>query len=316
MTEAEDFTPIRVSTLRGDIQIPFDVYIRVAGKFIHYCRKGTSFEGERLERLKSKRLRKMFIRPEDELPYKQYLEESIDGAYRQSDKPLSVRAEVIQGFQEAAAEDFMDDPLNQTTYQHVRSSAQRFVEFLQEETWGAQSILRIRNIDQSVSHHSVNVATLATSMTLANNMRDPKVLQIMALGCLFHDIDHHTNGLNLLQSIDKFSTDDHQTYRNHPKAGAHRLQGATFLDQLVVKIILEHEEHSDGTGFPKGLFEKDMDPLVLIAATANAFDRLTSFENMSIKEALKHMLIQKLGAYPLTYLQSLQNLLKNQQLLL
>jgi hypothetical protein len=50
MSEGE-FTSVRVSTLRGDLRIPFDVYVKVAGKFILYCRSGSSFEGVRLERL-------------------------------------------------------------------------------------------------------------------------------------------------------------------------------------------------------------------------------------------------------------------------
>ena len=86
----EKFTPIRVASLRGDIKTPFDVYIHVAGKYILYLRKGSSFEGTRLERLKAKKLKKMYISPDDEIPYKQYLEESIDKAYS-SGQPLEIR---------------------------------------------------------------------------------------------------------------------------------------------------------------------------------------------------------------------------------
>src|SRR5690349_17545295 len=125
VSAAGEYTPIRVSTLRGDIKIPFDVFVRVAGKYILYCRQGSSFEGERLARLKSKKLKQMFIRPEDEIPYAQYLEESIDSAYR-GGKSLDIRAEVIQGFQQAAAEQYMEDPNQEFFYNHIKSSMQRF----------------------------------------------------------------------------------------------------------------------------------------------------------------------------------------------
>jgi HD-GYP domain-containing protein (c-di-GMP phosphodiesterase class II) len=88
------------------------------------------------------------------------------------------------------------------------------------------------------------------------------------------------------------------------------LQGAKFLDQLVLSIITQHEEHADGTGFPKGLHEKDMDPLVVIVAMANAYDRLICFAGRSPKDALKNLLIDKLGAFPLPVLQNLQAILK------
>ncbi|MGZ3722165.1 MAG: HD-GYP domain-containing protein, partial [Bdellovibrionales bacterium] len=109
---ADKYTPIRVASLRGDLKIPFDAYIFVAGKHILYCRKGSSFEGKRLERLKAKKLKKLFVKPEDEIPYRQYLEQSIDTAYN-AKGPIEMRAEVIQGFQQSAAEEFMEDPLNE-----------------------------------------------------------------------------------------------------------------------------------------------------------------------------------------------------------
>src|ERR1700682_5240686 len=95
----KEFTAIRVATLRGDIQIPFDVYVPVAVKYILYCRAGSSFEGKRLDRLKAKKLKKMYLRPEDQIPYSQYLEQSIDQAYSKSDKAIELGAEVIQGVQ-------------------------------------------------------------------------------------------------------------------------------------------------------------------------------------------------------------------------
>ena len=315
MSEQGVFTAIRMSTLRGDIKIPFDVYIRVAGKYIHYCRRGSSFEGDRLARLKSKRLKQMFIRPEDEIPYRQYLEESVNSAYdSKSGRDPSVRAEVIQGFQEATTENYLESLADEMAYNHVRSSSQRFVELLQTEPWAAQAILRIENTEQSVTHHAINVATLATAMAVANNMNDAQLLQTMALGCMLHDVEHYMGGFNITRPIESLAKEDLEIYREHPIAGAHRFQGIQFLDQLVLKIILEHEEHSDGSGFPKGLFERDMDPLVMIAATANSFDRMTSFEGLSRKEALKDFLIKKMGQCPLHYMQILQNILKDQGL--
>ena len=44
--DATEFLPIRVSTLRGDLKIPFSAYVKVAGKHICFCREGDSFEGD------------------------------------------------------------------------------------------------------------------------------------------------------------------------------------------------------------------------------------------------------------------------------
>lgn len=311
-----DFQPVRVNTLRGDIKIPFDIYIKVAGKFIHYCRAGDSFEGARLSRLKAKKLKELFIRPEDMPPYEQYLEQSIEAAFdSKSDKSLEVRAEVIEGFQEAAAEQFMEQPASEVAYNHVRSAVARFVRFLSETPNSLPAILKIENPNASITHHSVNVATIAMFMTMNTEHRDSPQLPTLALGALLHDIDHMSSGVDITKPIKQMSKEELAGYKEHPMRGAQKLQSVTFPDQLVMNVILQHEEACDGTGFPKGLLEKDIDPLVLYASTANAYDRLVSFNKMSPKDAMKDLLIDKMGLLPLPLLQVLQNILKNAQLI-
>jgi putative nucleotidyltransferase with HDIG domain len=311
-----DFQPVRVNTLRGDIKIPFDIYIKVAGKFIHYCRAGDSFEGVRLGRLKAKKLKELFIRPEDMPPYEQYLEQSIEAAFdSKSNKSLEVRAEVIEGFQETAAEQFMEQPASEVAYNHVRSAVARFVRFLSETPNALQAILKIENPNASITHHSVNVATIAMFMTMNTEHKDSPQLPTLALGALLHDIDHMSSGVDITKPIKQMSKEELADFKEHPMRGAQKLQSVTFPDQLVMNVILQHEEACDGTGFPKGLLEKDIDPLVLYASVANAYDRLVSFNKMSPKDAMKDLLIDKMGLLPLPLLQVLQNILKNAQLI-
>ncbi len=309
-----DFIAVRVNTLRGDIKIPFDIYVKVAGKFIHYCRSGSSFEGARLERLKAKKLKKMFIRPEDEAPYELYLEQSIDSAFDpKSGKSLEIRTEVIQGFQQAASEQFMDEPTSEFAYNHVRSAVSRFVTFLHQQPNALQAILQMENTDASITHHSVNVATIATFMIMNTENRDTPQLPLLALGCLLHDIDHMSSGVDVTKPLGTMSKEELEFYRAHPNRGAQKLQSVSFADQLVRNVILQHEEYCNGTGFPKGMLEKDIDPLVFFASTANAYDRLVSFNRMTPKEAIKDLLIDKMGLLPLSLLQTLQGVLKNAQ---
>ena len=310
-----DFLPVRVNTLRGDIKIPFDIYIKVAGKYIHYCRAGDSFEGARLNRLKAKKLKELFIRPEDMPPYEQYLEQSIEAAFdSNSDKFLEVRAEVIQGFQENAAEQFMEQPASEAAYNHVRSAVSRFVKFLGDTPNALQAILKIENTNASITHHSVNVATIAIFMTMNTEHRNSPQLPTLALGALLHDIDHMSSGVEITKPLKQMSKEELANYKEHPMRGAQKLQSVTFPDQLVMNIILQHEEACDGSGFPKGMIEKEIDPLVFYASAANAYDRLVSFYKMSPKDAMKDLLIDKMGVIPLPLLQVLQTVLKNAQI--
>jgi putative nucleotidyltransferase with HDIG domain len=257
----------------------------------------------------------MFIRPEDEISYQHYLDASIEAAYDRS-RPIAIRAEVIQGFQQAASEEYMEEPKDELGYKHVRTSVGRFVQFLEEEAGGAGALLKLKNSDHSITHHSVNVATLSASMIQGTEAAKTAPVHLMATGCLLHDIENFYNGtLDIARPVATMTPEEQKVYRNHPLAGAHRFQGAPFVDQLVLQIVAQHEEHGDGSGFPKGLRDTEMDPLVLVVAAANAYDRLVSFEGKAPKDALKELLIEKLGIYPLPVLQNLQRVLKSQGVL-
>ncbi len=307
-----DFHSIRVATLRGDNKIPFDIYVRVAGKYILYCRSGESFEGTRLERLRAKKLKKMFIKTDDQIPYDQYLEQSVEQAFdSKSRKTLEVRAQVIQGFQQATAEAFMENPQSESLYHHLSSTAQRFVEFVSREPDAAKPILAIENTDMSITHHSVNVAVLTILMALNSEFKNSTKLHLLGLGCMMHDIDLFHTWQDYGKPVDQLSPAELAAYKLHPKLGAGRLQNVGFIDQIVMNVITQHEEYIDGSGFPKGLVGKEIEPVVLLAAVANAYDRLVSFQRLSPKEAQKTLMIDKLGLYPLEHMKNLTSIIRS-----
>ncbi|MNT52868.1 hypothetical protein D3C72_1899160 [compost metagenome] len=87
------------------------------------------------------------------------------------------------------------------------------------------------------------------------------------------------------------------------------MQDKKHFDQTVINIIAQHEETSNGTG-PKGLREKDMDPLAVIVSSANAMDRLITFENVPKAEAAKKLMIDHVGKHPLNHIQMLNDIMR------
>lgn len=308
MDRFPDYFPISVGTLRGDKKISFDVYIRVGEKFILYCREGDSFEGQRLRRLKEKNLKELFVTKDQEVPYRLYLEENVEIAYS-SGKPLEVRVEIIQGYNQSLAESMIKD-FKPEVYNEAKSSCRRLNQFLMEDQRALPLFIALENENKDIAHHGVTVSTLAIYLAHALGMAE-RPLELLALGCFIHDIGHEDSNVDFRQPIEDIPADQLKLYKKHPLIGAEKVAALEPLDALVRSIILQHEEHADASGFPKKLAADEMDPLVLVAGLANAFDRLITFEGLKPKEALKSLLIKKLGAYPLDHFQTLQDLLKS-----
>jgi HD-GYP domain-containing protein (c-di-GMP phosphodiesterase class II) len=63
--------------------------------------------------------------------------------------------------------------------------------------------------------------------------------------------------------------------RRHPSHGQQILRGIKFLEGAA-RVVAQHHERWDGTGYPAGLRGEEMDICARIFAVADAFDAITS----------------------------------------
>jgi HD-GYP domain-containing protein (c-di-GMP phosphodiesterase class II) len=304
---------IRVSTLRGDQPIDFDSFVKINDKHILYLRKGDSFEGSRLKRLKEKKLKKMYILDSEEKLYRDYLQKNIDMAFdSKSTKTIENRSEIVQGVQQANTEEVMENPENEVAYNQAKDSAAKFVNFLNQESNALGHILKIDNPDANIAHHGVTVSSLSVALAKKLGFTDPKQTQMLSLGALLHDFEHFHSGIIIQRKLDAFSPDELATYKKHPLSGAQRVQDKKHFDQTVLNIISQHEEYIDGKGYPQGLAENKLDPMSIIVGVCNAIDRMITFEGMDKKDVIKNLMINGVGKYPLKHIQMLGEILKEQ----
>lgn len=171
------------------------------------------------------------------------------------------------------------------------------------------------NTEQYV--HPLNVMILA--LILAKNLdlsaEDTKQL---ALGCLFHDIGKAEvpDRVLMKMKVEPLTRAEIALLQQHAELGA-KFAREHEIDGEAVRVIEEHHEHADGTGYPRHLKGESISPLARIAALVNAYDNLCNPPDpnraMTPYEALSHifsrqrakfdhtvlkMMIKCLGVYP------------------
>jgi len=308
--------PIRVSTLRGDVKIKFNAYVRVAGKHILLCREGDSFEGERLARLKGKKLTKMYIPVEQEPSYQAYQAENLERAFdSKNPKSIEIRAQIVHGLLQAASDDFMELPESETLYSAIKDRTQKFMRLSIVEPDLLTHILEIKNVDFSVSHHAVNVAALSLAIAQEMKMIESHGIQMgpMIMGALVHDIEHIYNNINFTVPASELTKPEKSIHGNHAMAGHYRLKAFKHIDPTILVIASQHEERLDGSG-PRKIFERDLDLIGMVVAAANDFEHYLLHGGLTPKEALKKMLIEKMGLIHLEAMRGLQEALKKRQI--
>ena len=128
---------------------------------------------------------------------------------------------------------------------------------------------RMRTWDESLYLHAVNTAAYSY---YAGNYLGIKgdYLNNLVLGAFFHDFAKADWPRCLLcKELDK---PDLITVHAHPTVGAQKVM-EEWLDvpDVVVRIIREHHERADGSGYPNGYKKKDIHPLSLIVSAIEVY---------------------------------------------
>jgi len=100
-------------------------------------------------------------------------------------------------------------------------------------------------------------------------------MKSLEFGSLLHDIGKIGVPDSILRKPAKLTEEEWVRMREHPLHGQQILRGIEFL-QGASRVVAQHHEKWDGTGYPLGLRSEDIDICARIFAVADAFDAITS----------------------------------------
>jgi putative nucleotidyltransferase with HDIG domain len=100
-------------------------------------------------------------------------------------------------------------------------------------------------------------------------------MKSLEFGSLLHDIGKIGVPDSILRKPAKLTEEEWVRMREHPLHGQQILRGIEFL-QGAARVVAQHHEKWDGTGYPLGLRAEEIDICARIFAVADAFDAITS----------------------------------------
>jgi len=142
--------------------------------------------------------------------------------------------------------------------------------------------------DKQTKNHSDNVKHYAAAIAKEMGLSQ-KQINIIKEACQVHDLGKIGVHDNILTKPGKLTESEFNEMKLHALAGAVILKPFHFLDK-VVKIVRQHHERYDGTGYPDGIKGEKIDIGARIMSVADSFDAMTSLrpyrEVVSKEEAL------------------------------
>ena len=122
--------------------------------------------------------------------------------------------------------------------------------------------------------HAVNVCVL--SLVFASVEGIDGDASVLGLGALLHDIGKTRLPRSLIRKKEPHTESQRRLLEQHVKLGAAVLAQGENIPESVNRIVAEHHELLDGSGYPAGLHAGEISILSQIVAITDAYDTLLS----------------------------------------
>lgn len=177
-------------------------------------------------------------------------------------------------------------------------------------------LTQIRRFQNELFNHSVNVCVLSLVVGTFEGLGDE--IAALGLGALLHDVGQTRLPRNLTHKKGVFTQTERRIMEQHPGLGALILKQSQGIPEAAKRIVLEHHERLNGSGYPCGARGKEIAYLSQIVSITDAYDAMLMGRNQppappvevlrqlylqgsagAFDRALVERIIHGLGVYPI-----------------
>ncbi|MDP4109520.1 MAG: HD-GYP domain-containing protein [Bacillota bacterium] len=157
----------------------------------------------------------------------------------------------------------------------ISDLAKKLVDNILSEEDVLINLSELKGYDDYTYRHSLSVAVLSITIGLKLGCNQ-RVLSDIATSALLHDVGKMKIDISILNKPSKLTAEEFEIIKQHPSAAYELLNKNRIIPTGVLNGIVSHHEKFDGTGYPKGLKDKEIPLYAKILAVADVYDALTS----------------------------------------
>jgi HD-GYP domain-containing protein (c-di-GMP phosphodiesterase class II) len=309
MSDMSPYVPLRISTLRPNQVLGFDLYIYFKETYLKYASRDESLDAEKLEKLKAQQLARFFITQED----MEHFQATTGRELQSIVANPSIAPHEKLAFTEGAAQSALEgaNPTHtEQGYGFAKTAAISLRQVIAKNPQMLKAIFgkKSKETDLMISH-SLNVCALATKLAeLMGHTEDE--LDDLACAALIHDIGlvklkTSERGL-FLKDASELAPSEKITYYAHCKDSVLLLRDKPYINKRVQDLVINHEENLQGSGPNRS---RNLTPLMEILSMVNLFDKILIVGGIGILDAYQQFQINQIGNYSLPLIKKFKEVL-------
>ncbi len=140
--------------------------------------------------------------------------------------------------------------------------------------------------------HSRRVSELSYELGKAIGLKDDR-LNLLKTAGLLHDIGKIAIDYSIIEKPGALTEEEYLEVKKHPEIG-YRILKSSIEYEDIAKTVLYHHEKIDGSGYPKGIKEREIPLESKIISIVDAYDAMISSRPYKIRQKTKEEAIREL----------------------
>ncbi len=289
-TVPDGFVDLKFDDILPGQLLPFALYIQIYNKgtkklyLRKICRENTVFTSGLKNILEKRQLAIAYIRQNEYGSYLEYISALKSSPQFKIKKMADEKKQVLYGKAVEAIMEIMNGPIKKENITSAINLVGDMRQTIFKDPVTYHDLFKLFQKDSTIFNHSTNVCLLAVSFGLYLKL-EPKRIQELGLGALFHDLGMNSIDTKIIQKKGPLTKAEKKEIETHPQKGYSLLEPSTIIPLSSLRIILEHHEKSDGSGYPRGIDVEKIDSASWLCRLVDEFDSLTS--NKPYRKAFK-----------------------------
>ena len=285
MSSENKYFHIRLNSLHPSKPIPFDIFIQLGSRYVHYLKAGHSITEEKLNSFELKAPDSFFINEADKQAYKDY----VQGRLNSDELNSREKALILRESSLALVEQLYEHPDLAFALSEAREVVTNFVSLMDEDPESLAHLIGLSTHDFYTYNHSLDVCIYSLGLGQAVGYSGDE-LKELGEGSLFHDVGKRKVDVDIICKAGPLNEQEWAEMQKHPQYGL-QLLSEFDVSQAIMACCFEHHESFTGIGYPQNLVGEEIHPMARIVALTDTYDALTTQRSYNIPMTPKDALM-------------------------
>ena len=288
----DGYLPVPLSCVPPESLNGLKIYLATPPTFSLYKNTDLYFGRKDYDRLVETEVEYVYIGTHDHQAYYNAIEKSLDSILQNRKIVQERKSEILYSTTLALAHQLLSTPPGAREIKQTQQLTRSTIHFVINNPQAFNHLFSVSNHDFYTATHMTNVSTIMIAFANHIGIESQAMLHELGTGAMLHDIGKMFIPQDLLNCKEQLTSKQIAVIQSHVQKGIDHLSTISDVTDNIMRMVAEHHEKCDGTGYPNKLKSKHISIFGKLASIVDCFEAMISVRpyrnhSLSSEEALE-----------------------------